>query len=153
MNKDIKTTGPRGSKGRKKKKHVKTLKISKTITALTGSFSARGPIFSIQPWKAGSVASTTLPWQNKRMILGLASNEQNMTVIRPFSYRCAIVSAPDPPMSTHAAWFGPKNEKAQPIVPLGETLICDVGAIRCYRELPLPRILILILISPRRLLE
>lgn len=65
----------------------------------------------------------TEPVQKSRMIRGVASNEQNITVARPFSRRWQIVSHPDPVESTYATLLGLRTAKDESGRPLGDTLI------------------------------
>ena len=53
------------------------------------------------------------------MIFGGPSNEQNMTTMRPFSRRWAIVSIPLPIRSTYANPSGPVTAKS-PLPPFGD---------------------------------
>lgn len=56
-------------------------------------------------------------------MFGRPSNAMNITVIRPLSRRCAIVSDPDPVKSRYATCSGPSTANV-PRWPLGETLTC-----------------------------
>ncbi len=57
----------------------------------------------------------------RRTIRGGPSNAHSMITIRPFSRRCAIVSAPLPTLSRYATVSG-SSTFSVPIGPFGDTL-------------------------------
>jgi hypothetical protein len=67
-----------------KKKH--TLNISNSMTALAPTGTST-PILLVASPNPSSQNSVTLPLQNNLNILGTFSNEQNITVHLPFSYK------------------------------------------------------------------
>ena len=79
---------------------------------------------SSQPSNAASFQATTRPVQKNRMMRGLVSNEQNMTVQRPFSWMCEMVSIPEPVASTYAHRFGVRMLNDDDGRPLGDRLMC-----------------------------
>lgn len=79
---------------------------------------------SSQPSNAASFQATTRPVQKNRMMRGLVSNEQNMTVQRPFSWMCETVSIPEPVASTYAHRFGVRMLNDDDGRPLGDRLMC-----------------------------
>src|SRR4051794_3054339 len=76
---------------------------------------------STRPANRGSSFSTASPRPCRRRIRGGPSKAQNITQIRPFSRRWAIVSAPLPWTSRYATVCGSSTAK-EPIGPFGETL-------------------------------
>ena len=75
--------------------------------------------------KAASWGSMTSPVPYRRTMFGAPSKAQNITVIRPLSRRCAMVSAPLPTESRYATSRGPSTRSASR--PLGDRLTCPPG--------------------------
>ena len=73
------------------------------------------------PSVEGSAAGTTVPRPCSRTIRGGPSKAQSMRQIRPFSRRCAAVSAPLPTWSSYST-VRSSTIRSVPIGPFGETL-------------------------------
>src|SRR4051794_37642398 len=81
------------------------------------------PVRATRSSKRGVPASCASPCPCRRTIRGGPSNEQSITQMRPFSRRCATVSAPLPTRSRYAISWASSTARLS-IGPFGETLTC-----------------------------
>src|SRR5215211_3802277 len=89
-----------------------------TATRMTAR-SVPGGISTSGKSTASGASTSPRPW--RRTIRGGPSNEQSITTMRPFSRRCAMVSAPLPITSRYATVCGSRMRRLS-IGPFGDTL-------------------------------
>src|SRR5215207_1055196 len=97
--------------------------MSITITARRASPAAGSSNShrSSSPGNSGSSGRNASPRPCRRRIRGGPSNAHSITTMRPFSRRCAIVSAPLPTTSRYATVW-PSSTRSVPIGPFGDRL-------------------------------
>ena len=93
---------------------------SEILSAVATMIERAPGISSNTPWNCGSSGDTTFPRACIRTILGGPSKEHHMKVMRPFSCKCAMVSAPLPVRSKYATVCESSTRKVS--YPFGEIL-------------------------------